>query len=372
MQPKGTVSPITKTKPGIFIAADSHLSDAVLDSLVNQIVVINRIGIIQKVNRAWYLFNKIISPGSGYDFIGADYFEICACADGPYAADTARALAGVRSVLDGRQERFEMEYVTVKAKQEKHFLLEVVSLGIMGATVVHTDVTERKTDEKFREQFFAIASHELKTPITSLKGIAHIFKISFGKKISREGARMLGIMEIQLNKLTKIIEDLVVINSRPGRDIILQKEVFNFSTLLRQTVQNVRSISPLHFLTIEENEEVIKYTGDKFRLEQVLTNLLTNAVKYSPQANHIIIRLLVKDNCVQFSVRDFGIGIEKEDSKKIFEKFYRINNEDRFIGLGLGLYISSQIIKAHKGNLWVESEKGKGSTFYFTLPLDQK
>ncbi len=373
MHLRGTASATAEKITADFTADYSQLMDSVLDSLSAQIAVVNTNGIFQKVNRAWYIFNKKATlPGySQQDFTGISYLEICAGAHSPYGGDTTTVLAGVRSVLSGKNEAFRLEFSTGILNTKKYFLAEVISLGSFAALIIHTDITERKADEKWREQFFAIASHELKMPITSLKGIAHIFKISFEKQINREGAKLLAAMDIQLNKLTKIIDDVLLVNTRPDRDIILHKEFFSFSKLVRQTVQNVRNISPLHFLTIEENER-INYTGDKFRLEQVITNLLINSVKYSPQANHVIISTVIKNNCILFSVRDFGIGIEKENFQKIFERFYRVDNQDRFTGAGLGLYICSKIIEAHQGNLWVESEKGSGSIFYFTLPLEIK
>jgi signal transduction histidine kinase len=165
-----------------------------------------------------------------------------------------------------------------------------------------------------------------------------------------------------------MIGDLVVVNTMPGKRIRLSVERFDFKNLVSETVENVKNISQLHFLSIKENESVF-INGDRFRLEQVITNLLTNAVKYSPQSNQVIVNSIVKDNQVLFSVQDFGIGIDKENATKVFERFYRVKTNSTFGGFGLGLYISAEIIKAHKGKIWVESEGGNGSVFYFSLPL---
>ncbi|MEO8569888.1 MAG: ATP-binding protein, partial [Ginsengibacter sp.] len=110
---------------------------------------------------------------------------------------------------------------------------------------------------------------------------------------------------------------------------------------------------------------------DRLRLEQVITNLLTNAVKYSPDGKKVIIRYEISDENIIVSVEDFGIGIERENIDKLFERFYRVNNSLRFGGLGLGLYISANIIKAHNGGFWIESEVDKGSSFYFVLPRNK-
>ena len=114
--------------------------------------------------------------------------------------------------------------------------------------------------------------------------------------------------------------------------------------------------------------------GDRDRLNQVLINLISNAIKYSPQSNKIVVRTAKKKNEVVVSIQDFGIGIPKKDRPQIFERFYRVKNAtgERFGGLGLGLYISSEIILKHGGRIGVRSEEGRGSTFFFTLPLKGK
>jgi len=114
--------------------------------------------------------------------------------------------------------------------------------------------------------------------------------------------------------------------------------------------------------------------GDRFRVYQVITNLLTNAVKYSPKKDKIIIDAKKVGKEALVSVKDFGIGIPKDKQEKIFEKLYQVTEPDvkTFPGLGMGLYISNEIVKRHNGKMWVKSQKGKGSTFYFTLPLAQK
>ena len=153
-----------------------------------------------------------------------------------------------------------------------------------------------------------------------------------------------------------------------GKLSISQTEV-EIDVFLSEVLYSMQQIIQDHKIILGKNEPA-KLEIDTLRLEQVITNLLTNAVKYSPQSNQVIINSIVKDEAILFSVQDFGIGIEKENTYKIFEKFYRAKTGFALGGLGLGLFISLEIVKAHKGNLWVESEPGKGSTFYFSLPLN--
>lgn len=347
-----------------------HLKDAILNSLSSEIAVLSENGIILTVNESWKLFNKENTPsGLGRrDNVGMNYLEICRKSQGQFSEEAPQAFKGIRAVLKGDISFFTLEYPCHSPTTKRWFLMSVTALpGSLGAVVSHTDITERKAMEQMKDEFISLASHELKTPITSLKGIVHILQLSYGKKISGEGAKLLITMDTQLNKLTKIIRDLLDVNTIPGQKLQLSNEEFDFKNLVQEAVENARNLSQLHFLTVKENES-ISYIGDRFRLEQVITNLLTNAVKYSPQSNQVLINSVIKDDHILLSVQDFGIGIVKEELTTIFERFYRVDNGFRFGGLGLGLYISSEIIKAHEGILWVESETGKGSTFYFSLP----
>lgn len=353
------------------ISKSEQLKDAILNSLPAQIVVLDSDGIIKTVNESWAEFanENYFFETSRKEFIGMDYLEICGKSNGPFSGEALEAVKGIAEVLEGSRPSFTLEYACHSPAKQRWFLMKVNPLpDFQGAVVSHTDISERKAMDKMKDEFISIASHELKTPITSLKGIVHILQLSFEKKVKGEMGKLLSTMDIQLNKLTKIIGDLLVVNTMPGKKIYLVNEKFNFKNLVKETVQNVGNISPLHFLSVKENESVY-FTGDRFRLEQVITNLLTNAVKYSPQSNQVIINSVVKGDAILFSVQDFGIGIEKENISRVFEKFYRAKKEYTFGGFGLGLFISLEIVKAHNGNLWIESEAGKGSTFYVSLPL---
>jgi signal transduction histidine kinase len=149
----------------------------------------------------------------------------------------------------------------------------------------------------------------------------------------------------------------------------LDNTEFDFNEMISSAVEGVQYASPAHSI-IKSGEISKAVTGDKERLKQVVINLLTNAVKYSPQGDKVFVTVVHEIGEVKVSVKDSGIGIRKENLEKVFERYYR--EEQRVIhfqGLGIGLYISYDIIRRHKGKLWAESEPGKGSTFYFTIPM---
>lgn len=356
------------------ISKNEQLNQSVFNSLTAQIAVLNAEGVIQTVNESWELFEKEYSFTAlpAIDCVGMNYIEICKSPGGRFSKESFEAASGIHEVLKGALPFFTLEYSCVLCSIHRWFLMSVTLLhDSQGAIVSHTDITEMKAMRKMKDEFVNVVSHELKTPLTSLKGIVHILQLSFLKKIRGEGARLLKTMDAQLDKLARIIGDLLDIYTIPGHQLQLSSEEFDFKNLITETVENIRNISPLHFLSVNRNESIV-YRGDRSKLEQVITNLLTNAVKYSPQSNQVLINSIIKDNSILVSVRDFGIGVDEENFTMIFERFYRINNGPGVGGLGLGLHISAEIIKAHKGNLWVESHAGEGSTFYFSLPLDKE
>lgn len=235
----------------------------------------------------------------------------------------------------------------------------------------NTDIELHKANEQKKDEFISMASHELKTPVTSLKGFSYILQSLFENEGNSYAAELVKKMHIQVNKLSKLIGDFLNVSRIEGQHFQLDKADFKFNDLVTECVSGVQITAPSHKFIIKKNADII-YHGDRLRLEQVFSNFLSNAIKYSPDADKIIISSEIKLDNIVVSIQDFGIGIEKENLTKLFNRFYRVDDASmKFQGLGLGLYISSEIIKAHKGSFWIESELGEGSTFYFLLPLNK-
>ena len=149
-------------------------------------------------------------------------------------------------------------------------------------------------------------------------------------------------------------------------------EEFNFGEMIKESVERIRQQANKHTILLEQNAKVL-FTGDKLRLEQVMNNLLSNAIKYSPDADTIIVKSYVVQDEVYVSVQDFGVGIAPENIGDIYTAYYRVNKTSASCqGLGIGLYVCSEIIKSHLGKLWVQSVPTQGSTFYFRLPISRK
>ena len=233
-----------------------------------------------------------------------------------------------------------------------------------------TDIDEQKRQEERKDAFISMASHELKTPVTSLKGFAHILQNRLKKRGDEESLRFLASINKQLNRLTRLINDLLDITRVQQGRLDYDEELFDLDALVRETVENLQAGTSTHRLIFAECQAA-RVRGDKDRIGQVLTNLITNAVKYSPEADRVIIRLFYDGANAVVSVQDFGIGIAAKHQARIFERFYQVTDaaEKTYPGLGIGLYLSSEIIKRHCGRILVESEKGAGSTFSFSLPV---
>ncbi len=233
----------------------------------------------------------------------------------------------------------------------------------------NTNIEFQKTNEKRKDEFLSIASHELKTPLTSIKAFNQLM------------VRAHDVMGIQqhlkkssdnIARLEKLIDDLLDVTKITAGKMQYNMEKFNFEVMVDDVVGGFKLIALQHEIILESNEPVI-YRGDRFRLEQVLNNFLSNAVKYSPNGKKIIINSRNEQDNLIVSIQDFGIGIAKEDVNRLFERYYRVDNTAmRFEGLGLGLFIASEILKRHKGNFWLESEIGLGTTFFFRLPISNQ
>ncbi|MFC4211712.1 ATP-binding protein [Pedobacter lithocola] len=231
------------------------------------------------------------------------------------------------------------------------------------------EIEFRKEAEHKKDEFISIASHELKTPLTSVKGYIQLLQRSINKDDKVMAQNHLEKASIQLEKLNELIVDLLDISKIESGKLKFNMKTFCAETMVNNTIEMLQQSNPeftiTKFGTIQE-----KVFGDEMRLEQVVINFLTNAIKYAPGTNQINITVNVKDEKLYLSVKDFGIGIPQEQHHKIFDKFYRVEeNSNNFNGLGIGLYICSEIISRHNGTIGVNSAPNEGSEFYFIIPI---
>jgi PAS domain S-box-containing protein len=234
---------------------------------------------------------------------------------------------------------------------------------------IHYEVTQRKQLERQKDEFIGIASHELKTPVTSLKGYVQVMEKRFTKQGDLKSAGLMAKMDAQINKLNTLIQDLLDVTKIETGKLQFHADVFDLNELVLEIIEAMQLTTERHQILKRGTVNKLVY-ADRERIGQVLINLLSNAIKYSPNADKIIVRLIPEKDYVTVAVVDFGVGIAKEKQSHLFERFYRVTGttENTFPGLGLGLYISAELIRRHRGRIWLDSKTGKGAAFYFTLP----
>lgn len=258
-----------------------------------------------------------------------------------------------------------------------HTLSENTLISLANTADILAQEIERKKIEtqlislsSQKDEFIAIASHELKTPVTSLKAYTQVLENRFKKHNDQDSAALLNRMNSQIDRLTLLISDLLDVSKIEAGKLQFHITNFKLNELITEIVDEMQRTTLNHTI-IERLDSDIEITGDRDRISQVLINFLSNAIKYSPQNQKIIVKTNKQKNNIKISVQDFGIGILQKEHKKIFERFFRSESTDKssYPGLGLGLYICSEIIQRHHGSIGVTSRKNHGSTFFFSLPI---
>ncbi len=260
---------------------------------------------------------------------------------------------------------FDMTSIVFKKGKEKYLL---VILNNISKTIIQMAEEEKKIGigiQKQRDLFLSMATHELKNPLASIQAYAKLLE----KRIEKnpETQKYLKKIEEGTENLTNLINDLLDISKIRTNKLSINKTKFNLNKLVIHLISDIQA-SHKDYKIIKKGVIKKEVIGDENRIRQVLLNLFQNAIKYSPKSKKVVITLKRRKTDIVVGVKDFGIGISKKQQKNIFKSFYQVPGNERKDGLGLGLYISSAIVREHGGQIWVESKLGKGSTFYFTLP----
>jgi CheY-like chemotaxis protein/anti-sigma regulatory factor (Ser/Thr protein kinase) len=224
--------------------------------------------------------------------------------------------------------------------------------------------------DRLRSDFLTVAAHELRTPLTPLS----MYLQSMERKVFRQQGiepELVGKARRQVGRLTRLVEDVLDVSRLESRRLELKRETIDLNELVDQVVGDFRAGSRQHEIIFRRSHELVAVDADHARIEQVLVNLLANAVKYSPQGGQIVVQVDRVGREARTSVADSGIGIPPDERKRLFQRFFRAHNVStrHFGGLGIGLFVSNEIVDRHGGRFEVESEPGRGSTFTFYLPL---
>lgn len=333
-----------------------------LESLPQIAFTVNGDGIVDFVNGKWYEYS---SSDQHFPQTHPDDFSI----EGEFE----------RCRKKGKALELEVRIQNIKSGDYRYYLLRVTPV-YEGNTVKNwvgtfTDIDDQKKVEKEKDEFLSIASHELKTPLTSIK--AYVQLLERRLKLDKESAEAGFVTKAQdqIEKLNTLITDLLDVSKIENGKLKINKKPTNLENVISNAIDTILQ-------THDEQNIKIKRDGirpdiliplDAIRIEQVLINFLTNAIKYSPKNNQVIVTTFVdeEEQEVRVNITDFGIGIPDFKQEAVFRKFYRVEESSlQFQGMGIGLFICSEIIKQHHGNIGVSSKVDEGSTFYFTLPLN--
>jgi PAS domain S-box-containing protein len=271
--------------------------------------------------------------------------------------------------MEYRVKRFDGRYRWVVNKAVPRYNVDGEFEGYIHAFMNIHDI---KLQEKQKDLFIGMASHELKTPVTSMKGYVQLLSAKYKDSDDLFLKNALQTIDKQILVLTSLISDLLNLSKMKRGGLQLNKSLFDCKVLVENIVEQIKLVNPKHTINIT-GVESIDIFADRERLGQVITNFLTNAVKYAPESKTINLFCKIASDDITISVQDYGIGIKEENKERIFKRFYREEGRDEntFPGFGIGLYIAADIIKKHNGTIGVDSTKGKGSTFFFTIPLTQ-
>ena len=281
----------------------------------------------------------------------------------------------VKTTIGGDQ-YYEHNYVPLFNEDDEVYAVMVISHDITENIRQMEELKKLSESDVQKNNFIAMASHELKTPITSIKGYVQLLLNAFDKDKEKQLPPLLvrsSLISVdkQITRLTRLISELLDLTKIETGTLELKKEKFSMNALAIETVEDILYTNTKHEINLFHDFQSDVF-ADKDRIGQVMINFLTNAIKYSPNNNKIDVWIhKTKNGQVAFTVKDYGIGIDKEEQEKIFERFYRAKGkeEQTYPGFGIGLFIAKEFVEKHGGKVLVESEKGKGSAFTFTLPI---
>jgi PAS domain S-box-containing protein len=240
-----------------------------------------------------------------------------------------------------------------------------------GRIDVFSDVTVGRTLQRNKDDFLSLVSHELKTPVTSIKGYAQLLRRRAEREHPPESTTVAyDVIERQAHKMQELIDVLLDLSRLETGKLALQLEVFDLRALVERVAALVRLTAEEHSIAVDLPAHPVWLRGDERRIEQVVTNLLSNSIRFSPGGGTTRVGMIPAHDRVKIIVADEGIGISPEAQQHIFERFYRAVDLSESTGMGIGLYITRGIVEQHGGTIEVDSQAGQGATFTVTLPLD--
>jgi PAS domain S-box-containing protein len=277
---------------------------------------------------------------------------------------------------EGEPTSFESQFKTEEKVVSVHMAPVLMGDEFLGTVSVFRDITREVAVDRMKSELISTVSHQLRTPMTSIKGYADLLYLETVGEINEAQRRFLSIIKSNADRLALLANDLLDISRIETGRIRLNVEFIHVSAIIHEIAASLRGEIEEKGLSLKLDipESLLPIYGDRDRVTQILTNLIDNARHYTPAGGQITVSAQVRGNFLQVSVADTGIGIAPEDQEKIFDRFYRADSPlvQEVAGTGLGLSIAKSFVAMHGGEIWVESELGHGSTFSLTLPLAER
>ena len=283
-----------------------------------------------------------------------------------------KMLPYIETALAGKAVTFENHYVEERSYWlSATFIPDVDSDGrVKGFFSMMDDISDRKAVEQMKSEFVSIASHEMRTPLTSIHGVLQLLRAGRLGVLSASGKAMVEIALRNSERLVRLINDILDLERMDSRRDEIEKQLCNSADVIQQAIDTLRSMAETEQISLETVAPSIEFRADRDRIIQTLTNAIANAIKFSPADSKVEISCQLQNQNVLFTIKDWGRGIPADKLETIFERFEQVDASDsrKKGGTGLGLAICRHIVEQHGGKIWAESVYGEGSIFYFSLP----
>ncbi len=362
---RSAASVISNAQLYIAVATAKQQLESTFQSMLSGVLVVGTSGQILLMNSA----ARRIFGGGEDDGTGKSLSSV---------VPNEKVQSLVSASLEDAEEK--AEEVSLYTPSERVFQVQTALLrsedtSVTGVVATFNDITELRNIERMKTEFVASVSHELRTPLTSIKGFIRTLLDDTEGYYDRETqAEFYQIIDQECDRLVRLINDLLNVSRiEAGRALDLNLKPTDVRNLMARVVTSQQSYTTRHTLVLEAPGDLPLVIADEDKIDQMLTNLINNAIKYSPDGGHVRVAARRVGGEVEVSVQDEGVGIPPEHLDKIFARFHRVDAGDvrRAGGTGIGLYLVKHLVEAHHGRIWVNSTVGKGSTFTFTIPLTQ-
>ena len=339
-------------------------NEDILGSISNVVIVLNEKMELVKTNAAFTaVFNPVVNNPGDLNFKALI---------NPHDKDNILINSITSAFADAKSFSNIIVEISISQTEKKIFdasgTVMVSAAGIKNLLLILHDITLHKQLQREREDIIGFVAHELRNPLSNMGLCNELLSMQLKEKKYESMPEMIQRSKNNLERLNKMIAELYNATKISSGNINLEKAPYHFGEMIQEAIETINILQPNYNIPVEGDGNFM-VEGDRYRMIEVVTNYLTNGIKYADGSTDVLLTILKEETTVTVSVKDKGLGISEAQLPYLFERFFRAEKTKNLEGLGLGLYLCQRIILAHYGKVWAESEEGKGSTFYFSVPL---